>query len=243
MKNTNDNVHPISDKRERDEMQKEAVKELIRQITLERGISPSQLARESGVAESTITGFMNDRSGRAKHGLSAQTQNAIAQKFPEFKQAFSIPKSANNLHSIPVIGQWKKNYNVTPLMPNMAQSISQNYFNGIENQSAIMETKEMLITHVRGDEDKNDAQQFSSEEGIYRTDTKYYVFNNEFENPYDASECLGKTCYGVCEDGIFYLGVLSVKKGKARLLKFNGERIRENCVITGVSKILWCAFL
>ena len=65
------------------DMEKEHMKKVILDLSRKHGISPSQLAQEAGIAPSTITGFLNDREGRAKHGLSAQTQSKLEKTYPE----------------------------------------------------------------------------------------------------------------------------------------------------------------
>tara|TARA_X000001388_G_scaffold77171_1_gene76822 strand:- start:1649 stop:2380 length:732 start_codon:yes stop_codon:yes gene_type:complete len=238
----NDNVHSIRNRREQEQMEKDAAKEAIKQITIEKGISVSELARSCNLAESTLTGFMNDVSNRAKHGLSAKTINAITQNFPQFKVAFSIPQSNRKSFSIKIVGQWMDNYNVIPLLPNMASSVNHTYFEGIENQCAVVESKVGNHRYATHFEQSRRSNSYVNDYGIYRTDHKHYIFNQEFADPLKDGNLLGKTCYGQTETGIFYIGILSVIKNKAKFLKLNGEPIKEAGNIVAVSKVLWVSF-
>ena len=134
------------------------------------------------------------------------------------------------------------NYNVIPLMPNMASSVNFSYFDGIENQCAVIESRSMTQTSGSHHDYSKRANTYVNEDGIYRTDEKHYVFNQEFVDPLKDANLLGKTCYGQTDTGLFYLGILSVIKNKAKFLKLNGEPIKEAGNIVAVSKILWCSF-
>jgi DNA-binding MurR/RpiR family transcriptional regulator len=73
------------------DMEKEQLKQVIRDLAKLNNLSPSDLAIQAGVAPSTITGFLNDVPGRGHYGLSARTQSKLADKFPQFKEQIEKP--------------------------------------------------------------------------------------------------------------------------------------------------------
>ena len=67
------------------DMEKEQLKQVIKNLAKKNNMTASDLATQAGVAPSTITGFLNDVPGRGHYGLSARTQGKISDAFQSLK--------------------------------------------------------------------------------------------------------------------------------------------------------------
>tara|TARA_R100001015_G_C4621262_1_gene178428 strand:- start:1282 stop:1953 length:672 start_codon:yes stop_codon:yes gene_type:complete len=212
------------------DMEKEHMKKVILDLSRKHGISPSQLAQEAGIAPSTITGFLNDREGRAKHGLSAQTQNKLEKTYPEFNEAFDIPKQ-NDLVSLPVIGNWASDYTVRSIHPGMPSQIATNNYKGYENRSAVCEVSSNNTLNKI-----NPNLRFSN----FRKDNKFYIFKNQFMK--DLSHANGRLVYAKSSDDRRWMGICSFYKGKFCLFGYDSKIIHDCDEIVGATLIDWCLF-
>ena len=212
------------------DMEKEHMKKVILDLSRKHGISPSQLAQEAGIAPSTITGFLNDREGRAKHGLSAQTQSKLEKTYPEFNEAFDVPKQ-NDLVSIPVIGTWSSKYSVRSINPGMSTQVATTYYKGYENQSAVCE-----VSSSNTSKKVNPNLRFRN----FRKDNKFYVFKNVFMK--DLTEANGRLVYAKSSDDRRWMGVCSFYKGKFCLFGYDSKIIQGCDEIVGATLIDWCLF-
>ena len=82
------------------DMEKEQLKLALKNLAKHQGMSLSDLATQAGIAPSTITGFMNDVPGRGHYGLSARTQNKLAEEYSEFKDMIEKPIANTNLVNV-----------------------------------------------------------------------------------------------------------------------------------------------
>ena len=212
------------------DMEKEHMKKVILDLSRKHGISPSQLAQEAGIAPSTITGFLNDREGRAKHGLSAQTQSKLEKTYPEFNEAFDIPKQTD-LVSLPVIGNWASDYTVRSIHPGMPSQIATTYYKGYENQSAVCEVSSSNTSNK-----VNPSLRYSN----FRKDNKFYIFKNIFMK--DLTEANGRLVYAKSSDDKRWMGVCSFYKGKFCLFGYDSKIIHDCDEIVGATLIDWCLF-
>ena len=212
------------------DMEKEHMKKVILDLSRKHGISPSQLAQEAGIAPSTITGFLNDREGRAKHGLSAQTQSKLEKTYPEFNEAFDVPKQ-NDLVSIPVIGQWASNYAVRSVEIGTPTQIAITPYKGYENKSAVCE-----ISSSNTSSKVNPNLRFSN----FRKDNKFYIFKNSYLE--DLSEANGRLVYAKSKDDRRWMGVCSFYKGKFCLFGYDSKIIKDCEEIASAILIDWCLF-
>tara|TARA_R100000655_G_scaffold93940_1_gene135305 strand:+ start:47 stop:718 length:672 start_codon:yes stop_codon:yes gene_type:complete len=221
MRQPNDNVF---------DMEKEHMKKVILSLSRRHGKSPSQLAQEAGIAPSTITGFLNDRDGRAKHGLSAQTQNKLEKTFPEFSEAFDRPAFENELVELSIIGQWSAQYSVYTLEPGLPSSVACENFSNVKNKRAIVETNNAFQQKSKSHYRMNS----------YRLDNKYYIFTNKFLDNLEITH--GRLVYAKSEYGSFYMGIATKEKDKFILRKYNGDVIEDCGYIVGATLIEWCYF-
>ena len=118
MDGTYDNVH---------DMEKEQLKSALKSLAKQQGISLSDLASQAGIAPSTLTGFINDVPGRGHYGLSARTQNKLAEEYSQFKDMIEKPMENTNLVNIPIIGMWEADYRVNGLELGMPSSFVSNW--------------------------------------------------------------------------------------------------------------------
>ena len=211
------------------DMEKEQMKAVIKTIARNKGISPSELAQEAGIAPSTITGFLNNREGRAKHGLSAQTQNKLVNTFPEFNDAFDIPQPKESVKSIPVIGAWSDHYLVRPIDVGMPSTVIFSDVKNVEECVAVISPHSHVARHVSNEEKIN-----------FISDTRYYVFKRKFET--NLKICVGRLCYNKLSDGAFAMGFPKLVKGEFFVVKGDGNPIDKQEAIVGSSKVLFCYY-
>jgi hypothetical protein len=213
------------------DMEKEQLKQVIRDLAKLNNLSPSDLAIQAGVAPSTITGFLNNVPGRGHYGLSARTQSKLAEKFPEFKEQIEKPYVSNQQYNMPIIGMWHTDYRVLGLELGMAATFTCNRYEGIENFSAVVRSPDFFKKNLRVNGKINE---FSYPNGV--KETRYYLFQNIYVN--DLEDINSKQVYATTETGN-YMGYAVKHKGKFYLHNFYGDRIDIAGEVLKASKIEW----
>ena len=110
-------------------MNRNQIKSALINCARTHNITLSELAREAGVAPSTISGFVNDSKsgGRDQHFLSTKTINKLSLKFPDLSKFLRIaePFDGDQLKEVRVIGliDFENNQRITPLDHNTPAAI------------------------------------------------------------------------------------------------------------------------
>ncbi len=103
-------------------MNRNQIKSALINCARTHNISLSELARESGVAPSTISGFVNDaKSGnRDKQFLSTKTINSLTKRFPDLAKFLQIAEPTDELQEVRFIGlvDLKNKWQIASLDPN-----------------------------------------------------------------------------------------------------------------------------
>ena len=201
------------------DMEKEQLKQVIRDLAKLNNLSPSDLAIQAGVAPSTITGFLNNVPGRGHYGLSAKTQSKLAETYPEFKNMIEKPFVSSHQYNMPIIGMWHTDYRVLGLELGMAATFTCNWYNGIENFSAVVRSPHFFKSYPYN-----------------VSEIRYYLFQNSYtENLDDVNS---KQVYATCENGNF-MGYSVKVKDKFYLFNFYGQQIKIAGEVLKASKIEW----
>ena len=208
------------------DMEKEQLKQVIKNLAKKNNMTASDLATQAGVSPSTITGFLNDVPGRGHYGLSARTQSKLADKFPEFKEQIDKPYVSNTLYNLPVIGMWHTDYRVLGLELGMPSTFTCTRYENIENYSSVIRSPKFFRKNL-------------TKKGIVNhniDEVRYYLFQNNY-NP-DLQDTENKQIYATTETGNF-IGYQVKDKGKYYLHTFFGDRIEEAGEVLKSSKIEW----
>ena len=111
-------------------MNRNQIKSALLNCARTHNITLTELAREAGVAPSTISGFVNDSKsgGRDQHFLSTKTINKLSLKFPDLSKFLKIaePFDSDQLKEVRVIGlvDFEDNQKIAPLDMNTPAAIN-----------------------------------------------------------------------------------------------------------------------
>ena len=211
------------------DMEKEQLKQVLKNIAKQNNMTASDLATQAGVAPSTITGFLNDVPGRGHYGLSARTQNKISDAFPEFKEQIETPQPVEKSYQVPIIGVWHLDYRVNGVELGMPTSFTMDYTANIHQYSCVIRspkffTSNMFTTSL------NTISMGNIEE------VRYYLFKNVYsENLIDTKN---KQVYCKTEIGNF-LGYQVPYKGEYYLCDFWGKHVEHAGKVLKASKVEW----
>lgn len=205
------------------DMEKEQLKLALKNLAKHQGMSLSDLATQAGIAPSTITGFMNDVPGRGHYGLSARTQNKLAEEYSEFKDMIEKPIVNTNLVNVPIIGMWESDYRVNGLELGMPSSFASNWSTDIESYSAVIRNENFFVK----DQPLN---------SFVNREIRYYLFKNTYID--DLNKANNKQVYCKTATGNF-IGYQVKDGNKFYLYNFFGERIESAGEILKASKIEW----
>ena len=207
------------------DMEKEQLKAALKGLAKKQGVSLSELAEQAGIAPSTITGFINDVPGRGKYGLSARTQNKLAEVYTEFKDMIETPVVNHNLFNVPIIGIWESDYRVNGLELGSPSSFASSWSTDIELFSAVIRNENFFITNPP-----------SYKKSFVNGEVRYYLFKNTYVE--DLNKTINKQVYCKTTTGNF-IGY-QVKDGdKFHLYTFFGDLIESAGEILKASKIEW----
>ena len=207
------------------DMEKEQLKLALKNLAKHQGMSLSDLATQAGIAPSTITGFMNDVPGRGHYGLSARTQNKLAEEYSEFKNMIEKPVTNTNLVNVPIIGMWESDYRVNGLELGMPSSFASNWSTDIESYSAVIRNANFFSINPP-----------TSTKSFVNGEVRYYLFNNIYID--DLNKTNSKQVYCKTATGNF-IGYQVKDGNKFYLYNFFGERIESAGEILKASKIEW----
>ena len=200
------------------DMEKEQLKQVIKNLAKKNNMTASDLATQAGVAPSTITGFLNDVPGRGHYGLSARTQGKISNAFPEFKEQIETPQVIASTFSIPIIGMWDADYRVNGLQLGMPSSFLTSWSNEMDKYSAVIRSPN-----------------FFSKVNL-NTENRFYLFKNVYADSLNETE--NKQVYATTEHGNF-IGYQIKDKDAYYLKNFFGKRIEIAGKVIKASKIEW----
>ena len=207
------------------DMEKEQLKSALKNLAKQQGVSLSDLATQAGIAPSTITGFMNDVPGRGHYGLSARTQNKLAEEYSEFKDMIEKPVVNTNLFNIPIIGMWESDYRVNGLELGMPSSFTSNWSTNIESYSAVIRNENFFSMNPP-----------TKTMSFVNGEIRYYLFKNTYTD--DLRKTENKQVYCKTATGNF-IGYQIKEGNKFYLYTFFGERIDIAGEILKASKIEW----
>ena len=200
------------------DMEKEQLKQVIKNLAKKNNMTASDLATQAGVAPSTITGFLNDVPGRGHYGLSARTQGKISNAFPEFKEQIETPQMIASTFSVPIIGMWDADYRVNGLQLGMPSSFLTSWSNEMNNYSAVIRSPD-----------------FFSKLNL-NTENRFYLFKNVYADSLNETE--NKQVYATTEHGNF-IGYQTKGKDAYYLNDFFDKRIEIAGKVLKASKIEW----
>ena len=206
-------------------MEKEQLKLALKNLAKQQGMSLSDLATHAGIAPSTITGFMNDVPGRGHYGLSARTQNKLAEEYSEFKDMIEKPIINTNLVNVPIIGMWESDYRVNGLELGMPSSFASNWSTNIESYSAVIRNENFFSMNPP-----------TKTMSFVNGEIRYYLFKNTYTD--DLRKTENKQVYCKTATGNF-IGYQIKEGNKFYLYTFFGERIDIAGQILKASKIEW----
>jgi len=206
-------------------MEKEQLKLALKNLAKQQGMSLSDLATHAGIAPSTITGFMNDVPGRGHYGLSARTQNKLAEEYSEFKDMIEKPIINTNLVNVPIIGMWESDYRVNGLELGMPSSFASNWSTNIESYSAVIRNENFFSMNPP-----------TKTMSFVNGEIRYYLFKNTYTD--DLRKTENKQVYCKTATGNF-IGYQIKEGNKFYLYTFFGERIDIAGEILKASKIEW----
>ena len=158
-------------------MEKEQLKLALKNLAKQQGMSLSDLATHAGIAPSTITGFMNDVPGRGHYGLSARTQNKLAEEYSEFKDMIEKPIINTNLVNVPIIGMWESDYRVNGLELGMPSSFASNWSTNIESYSAVIRNENFFSMNPP-----------TKTMSFVNGEIRYYLFKNTYTDDLRKTE-------------------------------------------------------
>ena len=207
------------------DMEKEQLKLALKNLAKHQGMSLSDLATQAGIAPSTITGFMNDVPGRGHYGLSARTQNKLAEVYTEFKDMIEKPIENTNLVNVPIIGMWESDYRVNGLELGMPSSFACHWSAKIESYSAVIRNENFFSMHPP-----------TSTKSFVNGEVRFYLFTNTYID--DLNKTNNKQVYCKTSTGNF-IGYQVKDGNKFYLYTFFGERIESAGEILKASKIEW----
>ena len=207
------------------DMEKEQLKSALKNLAKQQGVSLSDLATQAGIAPSTITGFMNDVPGRGHYGLSARTQNKLAEEYSEFKDMIEKPIANTNLVNVPIIGMWESDYRVNGLELGMPSSFASHWSANIESYSAVIRNENFFSMNPP-----------TSTKSFVNGEVRFYLFNNTYID--DLNKTNNKQVYCKTATGNF-IGYQVKDGNKFYLYTFFGERIESAGEILKASKIEW----
>jgi len=200
------------------DMEKEQLKQVIKNLAKKNNMTASDLATQAGVAPSTITGFLNDVPGRGHYGLSARTQGKISDAFPEFREQIETPQVIASTFSVPIIGMWDPDYRVNGLQLGMPSSFLTSWSNEMYKYSAVIRS-----------------HNFFSKLNLHR-ENRYYLFKNVYADLLIETE--NKQVYATTENGNF-IGYQTKDKDAYYLNDFFDKRIEIAGKVIKASKIEW----
>ena len=200
------------------DMEKEQLKQVIKNLAKKNNMTASDLATQAGVAPSTITGFLNDVPGRGHYGLSARTQGKISDAFPEFREQIETPQVIASTFSVPIIGMWDADYRVNGLQLGMPSSFLTSWSNEMDNYSAVIRSPN-----------------FFSKLNL-NTENRFYLFKNVYAD--SLNETVNKQVYATTENGNF-IGYQTKGKDAYYLNDFFDKRIEIAGKVLKASKIEW----
>ena len=198
------------------DMEKEQLKQVIKNLAKKNNMTASDLATQAGVAPSTITGFLNDVPGRGHYGLSARTQGKISDAFPEFREQIETPQMIASTFSVPIIGMWDADYRVNGLQLGMPSSFLTSWSNEMDNYSAVIRSPN-----------------FFSKLNL-NTENRFYLFKNVYADSLTDTE--NKQVYATTEHGNF-IGYQIKGKDAYYLNDFFDKRIEIAGKVLKASKI------
>ena len=216
MDGTYDNVH---------DMEKEQLKSALKSLAKQQGISLSDLASQAGIAPSTLTGFINDVPGRGHYGLSARTQNKLAEEYSQFKDMIETPMENTNLVNIPIIGMWEADYRVNGLELGMPSSFVSNWSPYVDTYSSVIRNENFFSMNPP-----------TSTKSFVNGEVRYYIFRNTYVD--DLNKINNKQVYCKTATGNF-IGYQIKDGNKFYLYTFFGERVESAGEILKASKIEW----
>ena len=200
------------------DMEKEQLKQVIKNLAKKNNMTASDLATQAGVAPSTITGFLNDVPGRGHYGLSARTQGKISDAFPEFREQIETPQMIASTFSVPIIGMWDADYRVNGLQLGMPSSFLTSWSNEMDKYSAVIRSPD-----------------FFSKINLH-TENRFYLFKNVYADSITETE--NKQVYATTEHGNF-IGYQTKGKDAYYLSDFFDKRIDIAGKVLKASKIEW----
>ena len=200
------------------DMEKEQLKQIIKNLARKNNMTASDLATQAGVAPSTITGFLNNVPGRGHYGLSARTQSKISDAFPEFREQIEKPQMIASTFSVPIIGMWDADYRVNGLQLGMPSSFLTSWSNEMDNYSAVIRSPN-----------------FFSKLNL-NTENRFYLFKNVYVDSLNETE--NKQVYATTEHGNF-IGYQTKGKDAYYLNDFFDKRIEIAGKVLKASKIEW----
>ena len=127
-------------------IEKEKLKVALKKLAKSLNKSLSDIATESGVAPSTITGFVNDVPGRGKYGLSQKTHSKLSENFPEFKKLLNETHDFSKITNceIQIRGTVSKNSKFTSNLEE-TENVPIPEFNNVENLYGIRNGNDIEI--------------------------------------------------------------------------------------------------
>ena len=206
-------------------MEKEQLKSALRSLAKHQGVSLSDLATQAGIAPSTLTGFMNDVPGRGHYGLSARTQNKLAEEYSEFKDMIDKPMENVGLYNIPVIGMWEADYRVNGLELGMPSSFTSTWSTDVESFSSVIRNENFFSMNPP-----------TNIKGFVNGEVRYYLFKNTYVD--DLNKTINKQVYCKTTTGNF-IGYQIKQGNKFYVYTFFGERVESAGEILKASKIEW----
>jgi len=210
------------------DMEKEQLKQVLKNIAKKNNMTASDLATQAGVAPSTITGFLNDVPGRGHYGLSARTQGKISEAFPEFKEQIDAPTVISGEYDLPIIGMWDADYRVNGLELGMPSSFRTDLSHNISSYSSIIRSP-LFFTFIENTDFNNGNLDFIKE-------VRYYIFKNIYAE--NLLPLVGKQVYAKTTTGNF-IGYLSKQKEVYQLHDFFGKVIEKAEHVLKATKIEW----
>ena len=200
------------------DMEKEQLKQIIKNLARKNNMTASDLATQAGVAPSTITGFLNNVPGRGHYGLSARTQSKISEAFPEFREQIEKPQMIASTFSVPIIGMWDADYRVNGLQLGMPSSFLTSWSNEVDKYSAVIRSPN-----------------FFSKLNL-STGNRFYLFKNVYADSLTETE--NNQVYATTEHGNF-IGYQIKGKDAYYLNDFFDKRIEIAGKVLKASKIEW----
>ena len=189
-------------------MNRNQIKSALLNCARTHSISLSELAREAGIAPSTISSFVNDaKSGnRDKQYLSTKTISKLTKKFPDLATFLQIAQPLHDLREARYLGlvNPENNWEITALSPDTPGSTMIKDY-GQEYVAFGMASSEIM------------------------NQTRAYFCKPEMITEHDQIiKCIGKLVVAECTTNCRHLGYLTNStNGKLKLIMLPGTNIAE----------------